>query len=174
MVPSSFGLGSDVLAAMATLAPSFAARLAIANPMPRLAPVMKRVLPFNDAIAFLSLAGDLDENRLVARSRQRKSRGGFARRNCGRIYRNRGTVQFDELRRRELDVFAEIRRPLLEKCRECLDRFGRSEPLAEARRLHINTGKNVRGVAAHQAARHRQGFGRLSGKTGSGIERRRF
>ncbi len=45
MVPGSFGWGSAVLAAMATLAPSAAARNAIALPMPRLPPVMKRVLP---------------------------------------------------------------------------------------------------------------------------------
>src|SRR4051794_16340542 len=44
MVPSSFGCGSAVLAAMATLAPSRAARSAMARPIPRLAPVMNRVL----------------------------------------------------------------------------------------------------------------------------------
>ena len=38
------GCGSAVLAAMAMLAPSRAARSAMARPMPRLAPVMKRVL----------------------------------------------------------------------------------------------------------------------------------
>ena len=36
MVPFSFGCGSAVLAAIATLAPSRAARSAIARPMPRL------------------------------------------------------------------------------------------------------------------------------------------
>src|SRR3990170_3400725 len=46
MVPGSFGCGSVVLAATATLAPSRAARSAIARPMPREAPLMKRVLPF--------------------------------------------------------------------------------------------------------------------------------
>src|SRR5215469_3127140 len=45
MVPGSFGWGSAVLAAMAMLAPSRAARSAIASPMPRLAPVMNSVLP---------------------------------------------------------------------------------------------------------------------------------
>src|ERR1700757_4617476 len=45
MVPGSFGWGSAVLAATAMLAPSRAARSAIARPMPRLAPVMKRVFP---------------------------------------------------------------------------------------------------------------------------------
>src|SRR5437763_10207814 len=45
MVPSSFGWGVSVLAAMATLAPSRAARSAIASPMPREAPVMNRVFP---------------------------------------------------------------------------------------------------------------------------------
>src|SRR5690606_38954567 len=45
MVPGSLGLGTSDLAAMATLAPSRAARSAIARPMPREPPVMKRVLP---------------------------------------------------------------------------------------------------------------------------------
>src|SRR5580704_5195257 len=45
MVPCSFGCGSAVLAAMAILAPSRAARNAIASPMPREAPVMNRVFP---------------------------------------------------------------------------------------------------------------------------------
>ena len=38
---------SAVLAAMTMLAPSRAARSAIARPMPREAPVMKRVLPLS-------------------------------------------------------------------------------------------------------------------------------
>src|SRR5581483_5818970 len=45
MVPGRCLCGSAVLAAMATLAPSRAARSAMARPMPRLAPVTKRVLP---------------------------------------------------------------------------------------------------------------------------------
>src|SRR4051794_22648099 len=45
MVPGNFGLGSVVLAAMTTLAPSAAARFAMVKPMPRDAPVMKSVLP---------------------------------------------------------------------------------------------------------------------------------
>ena len=45
MVPGSFGLATADLAAIATLAPSRAARSAIARPMPREAPVMNRVLP---------------------------------------------------------------------------------------------------------------------------------
>src|ERR1700733_12194804 len=45
MVPGSFGCGVAVLAAMAILAPSRAARSAIASPMPREAPEMKTVLP---------------------------------------------------------------------------------------------------------------------------------
>src|SRR5439155_13204955 len=45
MVPGSSGCGSTVFAAMATLAPSRAARSAIARPMPREPPVMNRVLP---------------------------------------------------------------------------------------------------------------------------------
>src|SRR5204863_6904329 len=48
MVPSSLGCGSAVLAAMAMLAPSRAARSAIASPMPRDAPVMNSVLPLSD------------------------------------------------------------------------------------------------------------------------------
>src|SRR5580693_6743748 len=45
MVPGRCLCGSAVLAAMATLAPSRAARRAIARPMPRLAPVTNKVLP---------------------------------------------------------------------------------------------------------------------------------
>src|SRR3954471_19482987 len=44
-VPSSLGWGSAVLAISATLAPSRAARTAIASPMPREAPEMNRVWP---------------------------------------------------------------------------------------------------------------------------------
>lgn len=40
MVPSSFGCGSAVFAATTMLAPSWAARRAMARPMPRLAPVI--------------------------------------------------------------------------------------------------------------------------------------
>src|SRR5258708_3960612 len=47
-VPGSLGFGSAVLAIRATLAPSFAARLAIARPTPRLAPDMNIVLPLRD------------------------------------------------------------------------------------------------------------------------------
>ena len=43
--PGASGAARAVLAATATLAPSRAARSAIARPMPRVAPVMKRVLP---------------------------------------------------------------------------------------------------------------------------------
>ena len=45
MVPGSFGLGSDVLAAIAMDAPSRAARNAIARPIPRDPPVMKIFFP---------------------------------------------------------------------------------------------------------------------------------
>src|SRR6516162_4981574 len=51
IVPSSFGFGVSVLAAIATLAPSRAARSPIASPMPRDAPVMKRVLPWRDMVS---------------------------------------------------------------------------------------------------------------------------
>src|SRR5262249_12219685 len=50
IVPASFGWGSVVLAAIATLAPSRAARSAIASPMPRLAPEMNSVLPLSEVI----------------------------------------------------------------------------------------------------------------------------
>src|SRR6202044_367339 len=53
MVPASFGWGSAVFAAIAILAPSRAARSAIASPMPREAPVMNRVLPASDIAASL-------------------------------------------------------------------------------------------------------------------------
>jgi len=48
IVPDSFGCGVSVFAAIAILAPSRAARSAIASPMPREAPVMNRVLPRRD------------------------------------------------------------------------------------------------------------------------------
>src|SRR6186713_1875319 len=50
MVPFSFGCGSAVLAAIATLAPSRAARSAIASPMPRLPPDTNNVLPLSDVM----------------------------------------------------------------------------------------------------------------------------
>src|SRR5829696_575002 len=50
MVPLSFGWGSAVLAAIATLAPSRAARSAIASPMPRLPPDTNSVLPLRDVM----------------------------------------------------------------------------------------------------------------------------
>src|ERR1700737_4324794 len=50
MVPSSFGCGSAVFAAIAMLAPSRAARNAMASPMPRLPPDMNSVLPLRDVI----------------------------------------------------------------------------------------------------------------------------
>src|ERR1700680_1059369 len=50
MVPFSFGCGSAVFAARATLAPSRAARSAIASPMPRLPPDTHSVLPLSDVL----------------------------------------------------------------------------------------------------------------------------
>src|SRR5687768_9510428 len=47
-VPGSLGWGLSVLPRTATLAPSRAARRAIARPMPRVAPVMNRVFPARD------------------------------------------------------------------------------------------------------------------------------
>src|SRR5687768_2929404 len=58
MVPGSRGLGSVVLAAITTLAPSAAARWPIASPMPREPPVMKRVLPLRVmGVSLMSCAG---------------------------------------------------------------------------------------------------------------------
>src|SRR5580692_10769307 len=54
MVPASFGCGSVVLAAIATLAPSRAARSPTASPMPREAPVMKSVLPLDMAASLFA------------------------------------------------------------------------------------------------------------------------
>ena len=51
-VPSSLGCGSAVLAISATLAPSRAARSAMARPMPRLPPEMNKVLPSSVIAAF--------------------------------------------------------------------------------------------------------------------------
>src|SRR5882672_2271096 len=55
MVPLSFGCGSAVLAAIATLAPSRAARSAIASPMPRLPPDTNSVLPLRDVMGGLQV-----------------------------------------------------------------------------------------------------------------------
>lgn len=46
-MPGNLGCGSAVLAAITTLAPSFAAFSAIALPIPREAPVMNSVRPAN-------------------------------------------------------------------------------------------------------------------------------
>src|SRR6516164_4011958 len=54
MVPSSLGCGSTVFAAIAIFAPSAAALSAIARPIPREPPVMKRVLPCKDIGATVS------------------------------------------------------------------------------------------------------------------------
>ena len=51
IVPGSFGCGSAVFASSATLAPSRAARTAIASPMPRLPPDMIIVRSFSEAMA---------------------------------------------------------------------------------------------------------------------------
>src|ERR1700760_4528026 len=64
MVPDSFGCGVSVLAAMAMLAPSRAARSAMASPMPREAPVMKSVLPASGAAC--GVAGDIGALRNLA------------------------------------------------------------------------------------------------------------
>src|SRR5438046_2965287 len=69
MVPSSLGCGVAVLAAMAMLAPSRAARSAIASPMPRDAPVMNSVLPLSDMFG-LAIPGLGVWQRQFARGRQ--------------------------------------------------------------------------------------------------------
>src|SRR5512144_3018244 len=56
-VPGSLGLGSVVLATSTMRAPSRAAFSAIASPMPRDAPVMKRVLSFSDFSALMRPPG---------------------------------------------------------------------------------------------------------------------
>ena len=50
MVPGSLGFGTFDFAAMTTFAPSRAARMPMAFPIPRLAPVMKSVFPWSVAI----------------------------------------------------------------------------------------------------------------------------
>src|SRR5580693_5386226 len=57
MVPGSLGWGSSVFAATVTLAPSRAARKAIARPIPRLAPVIKSVRPFSPLSADCVIPG---------------------------------------------------------------------------------------------------------------------
>src|SRR5271165_4966913 len=73
-VPGSFGCGSAVLAISAMLAPSCAARLAIARPMPRLAPEMNMVLPERD------MASPYKAER---EDRRESARLGGRRRRCG-------------------------------------------------------------------------------------------
>src|SRR6476646_7027318 len=73
MVPSSFGCGLVVLAAIATLAPSAAARRPIASPMPREAPVMNSVLPLSDIVGWLSDSGFLHDAAAYASVRPRGS-----------------------------------------------------------------------------------------------------
>src|SRR5262249_52614824 len=67
MVPLSFGCGCVVLAAIAMLAPSRAARSAMASPMPRLAPEMNSVLPLRDVISEPPGVGTLRALQLAAR-----------------------------------------------------------------------------------------------------------
>src|SRR5262249_31864930 len=69
IVPSSLGCGVSVLAAIATLAPSRAARSAIASPIPREAPVMNKVLPLSDIVLPLAREEGL-ERRLRFRRAQ--------------------------------------------------------------------------------------------------------
>src|ERR671919_2909426 len=83
MVPGSFGCGSVVLAATITLAPSRAARTAMASPIPRLAPVMNNVFPFRSAIPASARSGVADHllrpNPLIEllRRHQPELEGGF-------------------------------------------------------------------------------------------------
>ena len=71
MVPGSFGCGSAVLAAMVTLAPSRAARSAIASPMPRDPPEMNSVLPLSDITFLLNHADPCRLGRRLARLTRR-------------------------------------------------------------------------------------------------------
>jgi hypothetical protein len=52
-VPGNFGCGAAVLAATIILAPSRAARNAMASPMPRLAPVMKTVFSLRPGMVLI-------------------------------------------------------------------------------------------------------------------------
>src|SRR6185437_9589925 len=82
IVPFSFGCGSAVFAAIATLAPSRAARNAIERPMPRLPPDTNIVLPFRDVIGNLQLV--LSKNPLLCgRFRATRARIGCAEYSSG-------------------------------------------------------------------------------------------
>src|SRR5471030_591529 len=67
MVPLSRRCGSAVLAAIATLAPSRAARNAIASPMPRLPPDTNSVLPLSDVIRRTPVSLTLGDSECAAR-----------------------------------------------------------------------------------------------------------
>ena len=89
------GAGSVVLAAMAMLAPSRAARRAMARPMPRLAPVMKSVFPLRVGMRRRTLsprsrrAWARRSGRAVAGARPSSAarRRGQSTRRCGRCRR---------------------------------------------------------------------------------------
>ena len=69
IVPSSFGCGLSVLAISATLAPSRAARSAIARPMPRLPPLMNAVRPDSGSGELIPRAGGRTSPRRRAAAR---------------------------------------------------------------------------------------------------------
>src|SRR6476660_640968 len=69
-VPSSLGCGSAVLAISAMFAPSAATRLAIASPIPRLAPEMNMVFPASD-MAITLLGSDVRGHRIGERDQIR-------------------------------------------------------------------------------------------------------
>src|ERR671912_1138533 len=69
MVPGSLGWGSAVLAAMTTFAPSRAARRPMARPMPREAPVMKRVFPLRFMVSARQRQGCILQEACAAQDR---------------------------------------------------------------------------------------------------------
>src|SRR5450755_521369 len=133
MVPLSLGCGSAVFAASATLAPSCAARNAIASPMPRLPPDTNSVLPLRDVITRTPLGfGSLRKTQgtpnlpqaisdsgirmqnAAARFRQRKCReeehavSQYGKNRDGVGERSRGRERADQEREQRTDAAPEI------------------------------------------------------------------
>src|SRR5450755_1300166 len=133
MVPLSFGCGSAVFAAIATLAPSRAARNAIASPMPRLPPDTNIVLPLSDVMKRLLLwthgrmapsptrregtteiASPFSVQYPAAGFRQRECRdeeyavGRYRKNRDGVAERRRGRERTDQKRKQRADAAAEI------------------------------------------------------------------
>src|SRR5690242_315058 len=103
MVPSSLGWGSAVLATSAILAPSAAAFLAMARPMPRLAPEMNMVLPDKDMPS--TLCGHYPAAaRHAAFTRARRHGGGRRRLRLGADVGDGGPREPDQIPGRHGDV----------------------------------------------------------------------